>query len=91
MVAMGMFPALIATLTMALDILTEITIVTGLVIVRGTAIVVRVVIVNHGMDPGAGDDLKNSKGHRCQACLHYLNIITEKNSVLKNKAWQSQV
>ena len=84
-----MFPALIATITMALDILTEITIVTGLVIVRGVAIVVRVVIVNHGMDPGAGDDLKNSRA--TGVLLVYAFMMARETSLFnENKVWQSQ-
>ena len=47
--AIMVIPVATATITMAMDIPTEITIVAGLV------------IVDHGVDPGAGDDLKNLK------------------------------
>ncbi len=43
-----------ATVTMATDVPSDITMVAGLVIVA------RMVIVDHGVDPGAGDDLKAS-------------------------------
>jgi uncharacterized metal-binding protein len=50
-----------------MDIPTDITIVAGLaivaglVIVAGMIIVAQMVIVDHGVDPGAGDDLKDSE------------------------------
>ena len=47
--AIMIIPIATATITMAMDILTEITTVAGMV------------IVDHGVDPGAGDDLKDSE------------------------------
>jgi hypothetical protein len=47
--AIMIIPIATATITMAMDIPTEITIVAGMI------------IVDHGGDPGAGDDLKDSE------------------------------
>lgn len=59
--AIMVIPVATATITMAMDIPTEITIVAGLV------------IVDHGVDPGAGDDLKSS-----EATSSILNLELER-------------
>ena len=61
---------------MATDIQTEITVMNGLAIVRGVVITRGIVIVNHGVDPGAGDDLKNSKVTGVMAACA-IKIVTE--------------